>query len=113
VNRLGLDSSLSDLVHGPLAPVRRLGLKKHTHFDREVCRPGRVVRLVRYAHSLVDHRGGAMLYGALMFLVIAVMAGLLGFGFIAFVAAGVAQIVFFLSLTSFFITLIKGWPNRA
>ncbi len=54
-----------------------------------------------------------MLYGALLFLVITVITGLLGFGFIAFPAAGVAQIVFFLSLTLFFITLIKGVPNGA
>ncbi len=54
-----------------------------------------------------------MLYGALMFLVITVITGLLGFGFIAFAAAGIAQMVFFLALTLFFITLIKGWPSRA
>ena len=42
-----------------------------------------------------------MLYWALVFLVIAILAGLLGFGAIAFAAAGIAKIIFCLFLILF------------
>ena len=50
--------------------------------------------------------GGTMLYYALVFLVIAVIAGLLGFGAIAFAAAGIAKILFFIFLILFLVSLI-------
>ena len=46
-----------------------------------------------------------MLYYALIFLVIAIIAGLLGFGAIAFAAAWLAKILFFLFLIAFLIIL--------
>jgi uncharacterized membrane protein YtjA (UPF0391 family) len=47
-----------------------------------------------------------MLYYALVFLVIALIAGALGFGFVAFAAAGIAKICFFLFLVMFVVSLI-------
>ena len=37
-----------------------------------------------------------MLYYALVFLLVALIAGALGFGFVAFAAAGIAKICFFI-----------------
>jgi uncharacterized membrane protein YtjA (UPF0391 family) len=47
-----------------------------------------------------------MLYYALVFLVIALVAGMLGFGFIAFAAAGIAKIFFFIFLILFLVSII-------
>ncbi len=47
-----------------------------------------------------------MLYYALVFLVIALVAGALGFGFVAFAAAGIAKILFFLFLVLFLVSLV-------
>jgi uncharacterized membrane protein YtjA (UPF0391 family) len=48
----------------------------------------------------------AMLYYALVFLVIALVAGMLGFGFISFAAAGMAKILFFIFLIMFLVSII-------
>jgi len=53
-----------------------------------------------------------MLYWALVFLVIALVAGLLGFGGIASAATGIAQILFFAFLVVFIIALMMGLINR-
>jgi uncharacterized membrane protein YtjA (UPF0391 family) len=50
--------------------------------------------------------GAKMLYYALVFFIIAVIAGLLGFGVIASAAAGIAKILFFVFLVLFIVTLI-------
>lgn len=47
-----------------------------------------------------------MLYYALVFLVVALIAGLFGFGFIAVAAAGVAKILFFIFLVMFVVSLL-------
>jgi uncharacterized membrane protein YtjA (UPF0391 family) len=57
--------------------------------------------------SLAPRKGGFMLYYALVFLVIAVVAGLLGFGYIAFAAAGIAKVLFFIFVVLFLISLIS------
>jgi uncharacterized membrane protein YtjA (UPF0391 family) len=49
-----------------------------------------------------------MLYYSLVFLVIALIAAALGFGFVAFAAAGVAKICFFIFLVLFVVSLIGG-----
>ena len=46
-----------------------------------------------------------MLYYALVFLLVAVIAGVLGFGFVAFAAAGIAKICFFIFLVLFLVSL--------
>ena len=47
-----------------------------------------------------------MLYYALVFLVIALIAGLLGFGVVAFAAAEVARIFFFVFILLFLVSLL-------
>jgi uncharacterized membrane protein YtjA (UPF0391 family) len=49
-----------------------------------------------------------MLSWALMFLVIAIIAALFGFGGIATASAGIAKILFFIFVIGFLITLIAG-----
>lgn len=54
-----------------------------------------------------------MLYYAVVFLIVAIVAGLLGFGAVAFAAAGVAKVLFFLFLILFLVSLIRGLGARA
>lgn len=54
-----------------------------------------------------------MLYWALMFLVIALVAGLLGFGTVAFVASDMARICFVVFLVLFVATLATHILRRA
>ena len=53
-----------------------------------------------------------MLYWALMFLVVALIAAAFGFGGIAGAAAGIAKILFFVFLVLFIGSLIMGLVNR-
>jgi len=53
-----------------------------------------------------------MLYWTLMFLIVALVAGLLGFGAIAFAAAGVAKILFFIFLVLFLVSLLTNVVRR-
>jgi uncharacterized membrane protein YtjA (UPF0391 family) len=59
-------------------------------------------------------RGGRnnMLYYALVFLIVALFAAVLGFGGIAFAAAGVAKILFFVFLVLFVVSLIGHGVRR-
>lgn len=54
----------------------------------------------------VKQKGVAMLYYALVFLVIALVAGVLGFGMVAFAAAEIARICFFIFIALFLVSLI-------
>jgi len=63
-------------------------------------------RAVLFARMSEEETGGAMLYYALVFLVIALIAGFLGFGGVAFAAAGIAKILFFIFLVIFVVTLL-------
>jgi uncharacterized membrane protein YtjA (UPF0391 family) len=60
----------------------------------------------RRVAELVKEKGVAMLYYALVFLVIALVAGLLGFGVVAFAAAEIARICFFIFIVLFLVSLI-------
>ena len=53
-----------------------------------------------------------MLYYALVFLIVALVAAALGFGFVAFAAAGIAKILFFIFLVLFAISLISHLSRR-
>ena len=53
-----------------------------------------------------------MLYWALMFLVIALIAGLFGFGGIASTATGMAQILFVIALVLFVVSLFASFLRR-
>jgi uncharacterized membrane protein YtjA (UPF0391 family) len=57
--------------------------------------------------------GGVMLYYALVFLVLAVLAGVLGFGLVAFAAAEIARICFFVFLVLFVMSLVSHLTRRA
>jgi len=65
-------------------------------------------RVVTFPYS----EGDAMLYWALVFLVIALVAALFGFGGIAVAAAGIAKLLFFLFVIIFVVTLIMGLMRR-
>ena len=47
-----------------------------------------------------------MLYYSLVFLMIAIIAGILGFGVVAFAAAEIARICFFVFIVLFLVSLI-------
>jgi uncharacterized membrane protein YtjA (UPF0391 family) len=49
-----------------------------------------------------------MLYWALVFFVVSLVAGIFGFGGIASATAGIAQILFYVFLVFFIVTLIAG-----
>jgi len=54
-----------------------------------------------------------MLYYALVFLVVALIAGLLGFGVVAFAAAEIARICFFIFLVLFIVSMVTHVARRA
>ena len=49
-----------------------------------------------------------MLYYSLVFLLVALVAGILGFGVIAGTAAMIAKVLFFIFLVLFIVTLLRG-----
>ena len=53
-----------------------------------------------------------MLYWSLMFLVVALVAAVFGFGGIASTAAGMAQILFVIALILFVVSLFAGITRR-
>ena len=55
----------------------------------------------------------SMLYWALMFLVIALIAAVLGFTGVAILAGGVAKILFFIFIVLFVVSLIAHLARRA
>jgi uncharacterized membrane protein YtjA (UPF0391 family) len=54
-----------------------------------------------------------MLSWALIFFVVAIIAAVFGFGGIATASAGIAQILFFLFLVLFVVSLIMGMARRS
>jgi uncharacterized membrane protein YtjA (UPF0391 family) len=53
-----------------------------------------------------------MLYWALVFFIVAIVAAIFGFGGIAVAAAGIAKILFFIFLVIFIVSLIMGLSAR-
>ena len=53
-----------------------------------------------------------MLYWAIIFFVISLIAALFGFTGIAIAFAGIAKILFFVFIVLFVLTLIFGWRSR-
>lgn len=53
-----------------------------------------------------------MLYWALMFLLVALVAAVFGFGGIASTAAGIAQVLFVVALVLFVVSLVAGMARR-
>jgi uncharacterized membrane protein YtjA (UPF0391 family) len=54
-----------------------------------------------------------MLSWALIFFVVAIIAAIFGFGGIATASAGIAQVLFFLFLVLFVVSLIMGMARRS
>jgi len=53
-----------------------------------------------------------MLYWALMFLLVALVAAVFGFGGIASTAAGIAQILFVVAIILFVVSAVVGFSRR-
>jgi uncharacterized membrane protein YtjA (UPF0391 family) len=53
-----------------------------------------------------------MLWWAVMFLVVAIIAAFFGFGMVAGAATGIAKVLFFIFLVLFVISLISGAMTR-
>lgn len=53
-----------------------------------------------------------MLYWALMFLVVALVAAIFGFGGIASTATGIAQVLFVIAIVLFLVSLFAGYKRR-
>jgi uncharacterized membrane protein YtjA (UPF0391 family) len=53
-----------------------------------------------------------MLGWAVVFLIIALVAALFGFGGIAAASAGIAKLLFFIFLVLFIVSLLFGWRGR-
>jgi uncharacterized membrane protein YtjA (UPF0391 family) len=73
---------------------------------------GNNAAILRFSHCEASPPGGSlkrripMLYWAVVFLVIAIIAGLFGFGGIAEASAGIAQILFFIFLVLLIVALV-------
>jgi uncharacterized membrane protein YtjA (UPF0391 family) len=70
--------------------------------------PARFVAFLFQVHS----RRNDMLSWALIFFVVAIIAAIFGFGGIATASAGIAQVLFFLFLVLFVVSLIMGLARR-
>jgi uncharacterized membrane protein YtjA (UPF0391 family) len=72
----------------------------------------------RYSDAVTDlksrlrRQGGNMLYYALMFFIIALVAAFFGFFGVATAAAGIAKILFYIFLIVFLVTLVMGLGRR-
>lgn len=53
-----------------------------------------------------------MLYYAVVFFIVAIVAGLLGFGGISAGASGIAQVLFFIFIVLFLVSLVAGLLKR-
>jgi len=53
-----------------------------------------------------------MLYWALMFFVVALVAAIMGFGGVSIAAAGIAKILFFVFLVLFLVSLVAHMSRR-
>jgi len=62
--------------------------------------------------ALYTRKEHPMLGWALAFLIIALIAGLFGFGIVANAAAGIAQVIFFVFLVLFVLSLVFGAVRR-
>lgn len=57
-------------------------------------------------------KGNHMLNWSIIFLIIAIVAGVFGFGGIASASVGIAQTLFFIFVVLFLITLVSRFLNR-
>jgi uncharacterized membrane protein YtjA (UPF0391 family) len=79
---------------------------------QELLHERKCYRSAKAAHLGSVANGGVMLYWALVFFIVAIVAAVLGFGGVASTAAGIAQILFFVFLVIFLISLVMGLAGR-
>jgi uncharacterized membrane protein YtjA (UPF0391 family) len=73
----------------------------------------RVAGVALLQRQLRNPQGGKpMLYWSLMFLIVALVAAVFGFGGIASTAAGIAQILFIVALVLFIVSLFASATRR-
>jgi uncharacterized membrane protein YtjA (UPF0391 family) len=65
----------------------------------------------RFTHKICNEED-AMLRWALIFLVVAIVAGIFGFAGIMMAAAGIAKLLFYLFLVLFLVSLVMGLVSR-
>jgi|HubBroStandDraft_6_1064221.scaffolds.fasta_scaffold180920_3 uncharacterized membrane protein YtjA (UPF0391 family) len=66
----------------------------------------------RLTHKICEEEEDAMLRWALIFLVVAIVAGIFGFAGIMMAAAGIAKLLFYLFLVLFLVSLVMGLVSR-
>jgi uncharacterized membrane protein YtjA (UPF0391 family) len=64
--------------------------------------------ILKAASSSHNHKEGIMLWYTIVFLIIAIVAAIFGFGGIATAATGIARVLFFVFLVLFIVSLIFG-----
>ena len=72
-----------------------------------------IVRNARCVDNPFHVRRRVMLYYAAVFFIIAIVAGLLGFGGVAAGASSIAQVLFFIFLVLFLVSLVGGLMKRS
>jgi uncharacterized membrane protein YtjA (UPF0391 family) len=73
---------------------------------------GELGRTGRFLNTTLNVEILAMLYWALLFLIIAIVAAVFGFGGIAAGASQIAQVLFFIFLVLFVVSLVAGGMRR-
>jgi uncharacterized membrane protein YtjA (UPF0391 family) len=68
--------------------------------------------MATYLHGQGPERRQDMLYYALVFLLVAILAGVFGFTGIAVASAGIAKILFFVFIVLFLVSLITHAARR-
>jgi uncharacterized membrane protein YtjA (UPF0391 family) len=99
-------------------PYFRFGKREHIKacgLEWILCLPSKTERTAASRHSLAQpftDKEDPMLYWALVFFVIALIAAIFGFTGLAAAAAGIAKILFFIFVVLFIISLIFGLRAR-
>jgi uncharacterized membrane protein YtjA (UPF0391 family) len=73
---------------------------------------GELGRTGRFPNTTLNVEVLTMLYWALMFFIVAIVAAVFGFGGIAAGASQIAQVLFFIFLVLFIVSLIAGGMRR-
>jgi uncharacterized membrane protein YtjA (UPF0391 family) len=84
----------------------RISLSVRTQTHEPLCLNGGIALVFELLFIVV--RRMIVLYYSIVFLIIALIAGLFGFGFIASAAAGIAKILFTVFLILFLLSLVMG-----
>ncbi|WP_439646708.1 DUF1328 domain-containing protein [Salidesulfovibrio brasiliensis] len=68
--------------------------------------------LLKVERTFNPFLGGQMLFWTVVFFIIALVAGIFGFGGISAAAAGIAKLLFFIFIIAFIVSLIMGRRRR-